>query len=134
MAIEFSLNTKALERALKQSVEAADQAAKTALTDIKNDWKAGAVDDAPIDTGNLRRQIQAEVFDPGTDGYIEVIANATRESKGKRFNYAYYIHEDKGVVKTGEKKFLDKTAEKRQDVWQRWLEDEVEKELKKAGW
>lgn len=139
MAIDFTLDASALEHALLKSADAADRAAKNTLTDIKNDWKRGAVDDAPIaevNGGNLRRQIQAEVFEPGADGYIEIMANATRESSGKykRFNYAYYIHEDKGVVKSGEKKFLDKTAIERQDEWQRWLEEEVAQELKKAGW
>ena len=134
MGLEFKLDATVLKRALKKSPDAADKAAKTALTDIKNDWKRGAVDDAPIDSGNLRKQIQAEVFNPGTDGYIEIEANAVRESNGSRFNYAYYIHEDDGRAVTGEKKFLDKTAEERQDVWQRWLEEEVANELKKAGW
>lgn len=136
MGLEFKLDTKSLEKAIKRAPHAADKAAKSTLTDIKNDWKAGAVDDAPIDTGNLRRQIQGDVINPGADGYIEVTANAVRESSGKwkRFNYAYYIHEDKGRVKTGEKKFLDKTAEERQGDWQRWLEEEVANELKKAGW
>lgn len=136
MAIEFTLNASALTKALRKSADAADRAAKQTLTDIKNDWKAGAIDDAPIDTGNLRKQIDADVINPGADGYIEISANAVRSSTGKwnRFNYAYYIHEDKGVVKSGEKKFLDKTATERQSEWQRWLEEEVAEELKKAGW
>lgn len=132
----FNLDLSEFKKALAKSHDAIDRGAKSALTDIKNDWKRGAIDDAPIDTGNLRRQIQAEVIDAGADGYIEVSANATRESSGKwkRFNYAYYIHEDKGRVKTGEKKFLDKTAEQRKDEWQKWLEDDINDELKKAGW
>lgn len=136
MAIEFTLDASVLKQALRKSVDAADTASRNALTDIKNDWKAGAVDDAPIDTGNLRKQIQAEVINPGSDGYIEIAANAVRASNGKwkRFNYAYYIHEDKGRAVTGEKKFLDKTAKESQEKWQKWLEEEVANELKKAGW
>lgn len=132
MAGDFTIDTSALDRALRLSPEAAGRGAKTALTDIKNDWQADSVDIAPIDTSNLRKQIKAEVFNPGTNGRVEIHANATRGNK--RFNYAYYIHEDKGTVTNGEKKFLDTPAEENIDKWTQWLEDEVAKELKKAGW
>ena len=107
----------------------------TGLTDVKNDWKAESVDIAPIAEklgGTLRRSIDAEVFTEGDSAGVEISANATRGSK--RFNYAYYIHEDKGNVLSGEKKFLDKPAMESQEKWRRWIEDEIQSELRKAGW
>lgn len=130
MASDFNLDTSALKQALAKSPQAANKGAAIALTDIKNDWVADSVDIAPIDTANLRRQIVGEVFDPGASGRVEVLANATRGG----FNYAYYIHEDKGLAVSGEKKFLDMPAEENVDKWTEWLEQEVANELKKAGW
>lgn len=130
MQINITSNMDDFIRMLRQTPDAISDGAKTALTDIKNDWKAEAVDSAPIDTGNLRRQIDAKVFNPGTDGHIEIQANAMR---GK-FNYAYYIHEGPGHAVSGEKKFLDKPAQDNTDKWLQWLEDEVKAELRGKGW
>ncbi|MCL1700612.1 HK97 gp10 family phage protein [Lysinibacillus sp. Bpr_S20] len=145
--MEFSLDLSQLERALKKSPEAVGKALLTGLTDVKNDWRAEAVDAAPIDTGNLRRQIQTEIFTGADEVGVEATANSTRgpgvltsqktgrkKRNDKRFNYAYYIHEDKGNVLSGEKKFLDKPAKDNQDKWRQWLEKELEAELRKAGW
>lgn len=129
--MDFTLDTAQLDRALRLSPAAAGRGAATALKDIKNDWVAEAIDAAPVDTANLRRQIAGEVINPGTSGLIEVHANATRGQS--RFNYAYYIHEDAGRAVSGEKKFLDKPAEANEAKWQRWLEEELEKELRRAG-
>lgn len=136
---EFTLDLSKLTRALSKSPEAAGRGAKLALGDIKRDWVREARDIAPIDSSNLRKQIQAEVFNPGVNGYVEIEANATQDTGGKRFNYAYYIHEqDAGGRQLRapgtEKKFLDKSAEKQQSEWQRWLEEDIADELKKAGW
>lgn len=133
MASDFTLDTSALKQALTKSPQAANKGAATALTDIKNDWVADSVDIAPIDSSNLRKQINGEVFNPGASGRVEVHANATRGGSS-RFNYAYYIHEDKGLAVSGEKKFLDMPAEENVDKWTEWLEQEVANELKKVGW
>lgn len=135
MAGDFTIDTSALDRALQISPQAANKGAAIALTDIKNDWVADSVDVAPIDSSNLRRQITGEVFDPGASGRVEVHANATRGGS-KRFNYAYYIHENDagGRSVNGEKKFIDKPAEDNIAKWSQWLEDEVARELRRAGW
>lgn len=132
MANEFTLDRSALDRALRQSPQAANRGAATALKDIKNDWVADAVDVAPIKTGNLRRQINGEVINPGASGRIEVAVPAVRGG----FNYAYYIHEEDagGKQVNGEKKFLEKPAEAKLDEWQQWLEEEVARELRRVGW
>jgi len=134
MAGEFYFDSGALAKALHKSVEATARGAKNGLTDVKNDWKAESVDIAPIDTSNLRKQITAEVFTEGNSTGVEISANATRGPK--RFNYAYYIHEENAGGKSvnGEKKFLDKPAQQNQTKWAKWIEDEIQAELRKAGW
>jgi len=134
MSAEFNFDLSQLERALKKSPDAVGTALLNGLTDVKNDWKAESVDAAPLDTSNLRRQITAEVFTEGNGSGVEISANATRGSR--RFNYAYYIHEENAGGKSvnGEKKFLDKPAQENQQKWMEWIEGEIESELRRAGW
>lgn len=134
MGSEFYFDTEALSKALEKSIDATARGLLNGLTDVKNDWKAESVDIAPLDTSNLRRQIKAEVFTEGDGAGVEITANATRGAK--RFNYAYYIHEEDAGGKnvSGEKKFLDKPAQRNQDKWAKWIEGELESELRKAGW
>lgn len=134
MGSEFYFESDLLAQALRKSVDATARGLKNGLTDVKNDWKAEAVDIAPIDTSNLRKQITAEVFMEGDSTGVEITANATRGAK--RFNYAYYIHEEDAGGKNvnGEKKFLDKPAQQNQDKWTKMIEDEIQSELRKAGW
>ena len=127
MAGHFTFDISKFRKAVAQAPEAIDRGLKNGLTDVKNDWVADSVDIAPIDTGNLRRQINGEVVD-GTS--VEISVPAVRNG----FNYAYYIHEDKGVTRSGEKKFLDVPAQQNEGKWGKWLEEELESELKKAGW
>lgn len=136
MAQEFHIDRTALDRALRQSPKAVNKGAAVALGDIKRDWVRESRDIAPLDSANLRRQIQSEVFEPGANGYIEIRANATQSG---RFNYGYYIHEmDAGgsslLTAGAEKKFLDVSAETRIGDWTQWLEEEVEKALRSEGW
>lgn len=132
MAKTFTLDTSSFRRALRNAPDAIGRGAQNALIDIKNDWKAEAIDNAPIQSGTLRQNIDANIFNPGIEGYIEIKANATREHG--RFNYAYYIHEGKGNAVTGEKKFLEKPAQENQEKWRRWLEEEIQNELAREGW
>lgn len=125
MAGEFTFDISRLLRALNGSDEAIARGLQKGLTDVKNDWRAEAVDVAPIDTGNLRQQITSEVFVHGNEHGVEISANATRGN----FNYAYYIHEGNGNVQTGEKKFLDVSAQQNEAKWQRWLEEELRNEI-----
>jgi len=134
MSMEFNFDLSQLDRALRRSPEAVGTALLNGLTDVKNDWKAESVDAAPIDSSNLRRQITAEVFTEGNGSGVEISANATRGSR--RFNYAYYIHEENAGGKnvSGEKKFLDKPAQQNQQKWMEWIEAEIESELRRVGW
>lgn len=134
MAGEFYFESNGLAQAMERSIDATARGMLNGLTDVKNDWKAESVDAAPIDTSNLRQQIAAEVFTEGDSTGVEITANATRGSR--RFNYAYYIHEEDagGANVNGEKKFLDKPAQQNQEKWARWIEEEIGSELRRAGW
>lgn len=135
----FSLDLGRLRRAARQAPQAAARGAKLALDDIKDDWVRGAVDLAPLDTGNLRRQINGKTGGAGLTQFLEVEANASQDTGGKRFNYAYYIHEMNAGGRTlrlsgAEKKFLDVALERRKAEYKRWLEEEITAELRRAGW
>lgn len=139
MTTDFTLDIGKLTQAMKQSPEAVGKGATTAMYDIKDDWVREARDIAPIDTGNLRRQIIGDVKDLGKIPYVEVEANATQDTGGKRFNYAYYIHEmdaggrqlrTPGTVK----KFLDVSVDNRKSTYEKWLREEIENALKREGW
>jgi len=124
MAGEFYFESNGLAQAMERSIDAT----------ARGMLNAESVDAAPIDTSNLRRQITAEVFTEGDSTGVEITANATRGSR--RFNYAYYIHEEDagGANVNGEKKFLDKPALDNKEKWADWIEREIESELRRAGW
>ena len=137
MARDFEINIAGLERLMRRSPEAAGRGAKRGLHDALDDWKAQAVDIAPIDKGTLRRGIKAEgVKGTGLNMKAEISSTAIEESGSGRFNYAYYIHELNagGANVGGEKKYLDKSAEANQAKWMRWIEEEIQKELRREGW
>lgn len=131
---EFYFEAHGLVQTTARTIEATARGMLNGLADVKNDWKAESVDIAPIDTSNLRQQITAEVFTEGNDKGVEISANATRGAR--RFNYAYYIHEEDagGANVNGEKKFLDKPAQDNTGKWADWIEREIESELRRAGW
>lgn len=134
MAGEFYFESNGLAQAMERSIDATARGMLNGLTDVKNDWKAESVDAVPIDTSNLQQQIAAKVFTDGDSTGVEITANATRGSR--RFNYAYYIHEEDagGANVNGEKKFLDKPALDNKEKWADWIEREIESELRRAGW
>jgi hypothetical protein len=137
MARDFDINIAGLERLMRMSPEAAGRGAKRGLHDALDDWKAQATDIAPIDKGTLRRGIKAEgVKGTGLNMKAEISSTAIEESGSGRFNYAYYIHELNagGANVGGEKKYLDKSAEVNQAKWMRWIEEEIQKELRREGW
>lgn len=150
MSKEFELDLRHLERAIRNSPEAAGKGAKQALDDIKDDWVREARDIAPIAPdrpkragGNLRKQINGELEGQALESSVIVTANATQKSKktGKTFNYAYYIHEGhmaadgKSLQHPGTvEKFLDESAEKRQAEWQRMIEEDIRDALRREGW
>jgi hypothetical protein len=141
MAKSFNLDLGPLVDLLTKSQTATARGATRAMDDIKDDWVKESRDIAPLDTGNLRKQIHGKVEGAGLGSTVEITANAASKSGGKRFNYAYYIHE--GFMANDGKKlrhpgtieqFLDESAEKRKKEWLKFLEEEIKDELKREGW
>ncbi|MFY2158067.1 hypothetical protein ACOSZF_20875 [Cytobacillus firmus] len=134
----FSLDLSPLVDLLQRSPEAAGRGAVKAMRDIKDDWKRESVDVAPLDTGNLRRQINGRVEGSGLESTVEIEANAMNSGQ---FNYAYYIHEG-GMAADGkslrhpgtEEEFLKKPAEENEQRWSRMLEREIRDQLDREGW
>lgn len=127
----FGSQMNQLRRALLKFPIAVERGGAKALEDIKDDWIIESRDIAPLDTGNLRRQIDGQVG----DNKLVISANAVN---AKHFNYAYYIHEESPgsfTLKTPGtvKKYLDESAESRQDEWLTWIEEEISAELKRYG-
>ena len=125
-------------RLLQQTPDAMAEGLESALDDIKKDWHTEAREIAPLDTGDLRLQIKSQASNTGLDGEV-VIESNTRSSSG--FNYAYYIHEGH-MAADGKRlrtpgtveKYLEESADKRKDEWVEWIENDVERELRRKGW
>lgn len=134
----FQIDLMPLIQLFERSQTAAQRGATRAIKDIKNDWVREAVDVAPLDTGNLRRQISGKVEGAGLDQRVEIEANAMTS---KQFNYAYYIHEGH-MADAGKKlrhpgtveEFLSEPADRRESEWEKMLEREIREELNRAGW
>lgn len=111
------------------------------LGDIKDDWVKEARDIAPIDSSNLRKQIDGtiEKGSLGFDSELIISSNAIQEHEGKTFNYAYYIHEGY-MAKDGkhlrtygtEEEFLTESLD--EEKYKAWFEREINKKLKGLGW
>ncbi|MEH7521689.1 hypothetical protein V7149_00180 [Bacillus sp. JJ1503] len=132
------LDISPLMNLLRRTTYAAQRGANRAMTDIKNDWVRSSRDIAPLDTGNLRKQISGNVIKSGNSPIVEIKANAINSS---HFNYAYYIHEGEfaadgkrlrhpGTVE----KFLDDSQRQNEERWKAMLEAEILKELQREGW
>ena len=136
MAKDFTLDLSKLEKAIRKSPEAAGRGAREALDQIKDDWVREARDIAPLDTSNLRKQINGELEGNALNSSVVITANAAQKN-GKRFNYAYYIHEKdaggKSLRTPGTvKKFLDEAVDEAK--YQKWLEEDIQDALKREGW
>lgn len=139
--ISIDLNLSALVHLLERSPELAGKGAERAMDDIKDDWVREARDVAPLDTGNLRRQIDGEAEKKGLDSEVIVVGNASARGGGGRFNYGYFIHEGH-MAEKGRKlrhpgtveKFLEEPAEANKQRYLEMIEDEIEEELRRGGW
>lgn len=139
MAKHFTFDTSGLDKLMQKSPGYAALGARRAMEDIKDDWVAKSRDNAPLDSNNLRRQIEGEVAGKGFDSEVIVASNSTNDTGGKPFNYSYYIHEkdaggDELRTEGTVKKFFDETGENREEEWERWLDEEIREALKNAGW
>ncbi|QHZ58598.1 HK97 gp10 family phage protein [Brevibacillus sp. NSP2.1] len=135
MTLELEFDFDKFAKALEQVPEAVYKSAKRGLHDALDDWKRESTDIAPLDKGTLRRGIDTEV--DGLTG--EISAVAIEDSGRGRFNYAYYLHEVKGEIKSPttpgtEANFLDTPAKKNAKKWMRNIESEIADELKRNGW
>jgi hypothetical protein len=117
-------------------------AARSSLHDIMDDWKREAINIAPLDKSTLRRSIHYRTSHKGTKGINiegQISASAIEVSdKWGRFNYAYYIHEEKGDSFKGstsgtEGRFLDIPAEKNEKQWIKQLEDDIREKIRGRG-
>lgn len=124
-------------RLLHQTPEAMGEGVKSAMGDIKADWQKEARDIAPIDTGQLRQDINARVDGSGIEQGITIESNSYKNG----FNYAYYIHEghmaaDGKQLRTPGtvEDYLNRSADNRADKWVDLLEDAVARELRRKGW
>jgi hypothetical protein len=141
MAREFELNLTPLRHLINRSPAMAARGAQRAMGDVKDDWVREARDIAPLDTGNLRQQINGAVEPDGINSAVVVTANATARSGGGNFNYAYYIHEGQ-MAADGKRlrypgtveQFLDESAESNKQRYMQMLENEIKEELRRGGW
>lgn len=136
--IKFEIDTRPFQRLLARSPQAAGRGAEKGMESIKDDWVLKSRNIAPLDTGNLRRQIDGTEKSKGIESEVTVTGNATSRGSG-RFNYGYYIHEEDAGGKQlrhpgTEKRFLAKVAEENQHEWMKKVEREIEAELRRAGW
>jgi hypothetical protein len=141
MARSFEIDLSQFIADIEDAAEAIADGAKRGMHDALDEWKREATDLAPIDKGTLRRSISVgEIEQNGLNMTAEISANATEKSRsGRRFNYAYYIHEkDAGGKKLRtpgtEKKFLDVALDRNEAKWIRDIESEIKDEIKRKGW
>lgn len=134
----FRIDLTPLVELLQRSPDAAARGATMGMRDIKDDWVRAARDVAPLDTGNLRRQISGSVEGNGLDSAVEIEANAMNS---QRFNYAYYIHEGqmsadgKSLKHPGTvEEFLSEPARENERRWRGMLEREISEQLEREGW
>lgn len=135
--------------AMEAAPEVAGEAAKTGLHDVLDDWRRESTDLAPLDKGTLRRGIDTHVDGEGINLDGEVTAAAVEVASrgkwaGRRFNYAYWLHEVypekhgpafKNPTTDGTiPEFLDKPADRNDEKWVRQIEAEIEGALRRKGW
>lgn len=131
MSSGFELDLTKFANDLDNAIDAIGKGAREGMQQALDDWVRESRDIAPIDKGTLRRAITTNGIE-GNGLNIEGIVTANANEGG--FNYAYYIHEVTEHAVTGEAKFLDKPLEQNRDKYMRWIEEDIQDELKKAGW
>lgn len=128
MARHATINVEKLERAISRTPAKMKKHSTKALAQIKDDWVADARDIAPLDTGNLRRQIHGK----SDKRKIVVFGSA----KNNSFDYGLYLHEydNHSWLKTpGTKhKFLDESIDEKEVAVT--ITNAVIDALKEAGW
>lgn len=147
MAKSLKMDFSKLREELNVAADIMGDAIQRGVEDVLDEWRADAVDVAPIapSGGTLRRSISVgKVKRDGINVRGDITANAIEVAPrgkwaGRRFNYAYYIHEkDAGGKKLRtpgtEKKFLDVALDRKEKRWIDDIETEVRDALKGRGW
>jgi hypothetical protein len=149
---QLELGLAKFAREIEGAAEVIADAAKLGLHDALDEWQREARDLAPLSKrgGTLRRGIDTDVTEEGNDIVGEISATAIEVASkgkwaGKRFNYAYYLHEEY-PKETGRKsfknptipgtipEFIEQPAVFLEDKWMRDIENEIETEMKRRGW
>lgn len=138
----LKVDVQSMVESLEDTLDGMDAVVRRGVEDVLDDWRREAVDVAPIDRGVLRRNIRTEpVRNVGGSIMGELSANAVEQSPGRRFNYAYYIHEGY-MSRDGKRlrtpgtveKFIEKPAEQNEARWFRQIESDIKAEIKRKGW
>lgn len=128
MARHASINVEKLNRAISRTPSKMRKHSRIALTEIKDDWVADARDIAPLDTGNLRRQIN------GRSDTKKIVVMGSAKNNG--FDYGLYLHEygDHTTLNTPgtRHKFLDESIDEG-EVAVKIINAAIDA-LKEAGW
>ncbi|MFE7820591.1 hypothetical protein ACFU1R_20540 [Priestia megaterium] len=139
MARDLELDLTGLMRALQGFEDEAQRSLHGTMDEIKDDWVQKSRDVAPLDDGNLRRQIDGTVEGNGANSKVIVTGNATNSSRGYgRFNYGYSLHEEApsstNLSTQGTTlKFLDEPAQEREAKWMQWLENDLRDAARRRG-
>jgi len=139
MARELELDLTGLMRALEGFEDEAQRSLHGTMDEIKDDWVQKSRDVAPLDDGNLRRQIDGTVEGTGANSKVIVTGNATNSSSEYgRFNYGYWLHEEApsstNLSTQGTTlKFLNEPAQERETKWMQWLEEDLRDAARRRG-
>lgn len=133
MSKSFDLDLTQFISDLHATEDLIAKGAREGLQQALDDWVRESRDIAPISPsgGTLRHSITAQPIE-GSGLNMEGVVTANANEGG--FNYAYYIHEVTGHAVTGEAKFLDKPITQNRDKYIRWIEEDIQDAVKKAGW
>lgn len=140
--VSLDIDTKTLERALKNGLGELQRVAVQSVGDVLDKWLAASTNLALKRKGTLRDGISVEQSADGDvlSGVIKSVAIEDDSAKWPNFNYAYYWHEVRkdsppkkphtaGTVNT----YLDTAAEQNQDKWEAQIKRDLEKCISKLG-
>ncbi|MEW9700716.1 HK97 gp10 family phage protein [Paenibacillus sp. SI8] len=155
MAKSFELDISAFLHALDDAGDTIADGAKRGMHKALEEWQRDAVNLAPLyvrkgpkdkrPSGALRASIHTKVEGDGLDVTGEISAAVVETDKrGRRFDYAYYLHEvypqkhgrsfkhpsTSGTIP----EFIETPAVYKSDQWLHDIENEIKDELKRKGW
>lgn len=144
MAVSISFNLSEFEKLLNEAIDEIRMGARDGLQEVMEDWQEKSTNVAPLDTGELRRNIKTDITgDVGTanlTGEITTYAVSSYSEKWPNFNYAYYLHEvfprprfahptTPGTIP----KFFDEVAMDNERQWKQDIEHRILQNIRKGG-